>query len=43
LVSHSAPLLREVCNRIVWIEDGRTKAQGDVEEVLEEYLKISQK
>ena len=43
LVSHSAPLLREVCNRIVWIEDGRTKAQGDVEEVLKQYLKISQK
>jgi lipopolysaccharide transport system ATP-binding protein len=43
LVSHSAPLLREVCDRIVWIEDGRTKAQGDVEEVLKQYLKISQK
>jgi len=42
IVSHSAPLLREVCDRIVWIEDGRTKAQGDVAEVLKAYLKHSQ-
>jgi len=41
LVSHSAPLLREVCDRIVWIEDGRTKAQGEVEEILKQYLRIT--
>ena len=39
LVSHSVPLLREVCDRLVWIEDGRTQAQGNVPEILEAYLK----
>jgi lipopolysaccharide transport system ATP-binding protein len=43
LVSHSAPLLREVCDRVVWIEDGKTKAQGNVEEILNDYLKKSKK
>jgi lipopolysaccharide transport system ATP-binding protein len=39
LVSHTMPLLREVCDRLVWIEDGKTQAQGKVSEVLEAYLK----
>ena len=38
LVSHSAPLIREVCDRLVWIENGKTRAQGQVKEVLEAYL-----
>jgi len=38
IVSHSAPLLREMCNRLVWIEDGRTRAQGDVGDVLDAYV-----
>jgi len=43
LVSHSVPLLKELCDRIVWIEAGRTQVQGKVPEVLEAYLKkISQ-
>lgn len=39
LVSHSIPLLKELCDRIVWIEDGRTQIQGEVPEVLDAYLK----
>lgn len=39
LVSHSVPLVREVCDRLVWIENGKTKAQGEVSEVLDAYLK----
>lgn len=39
LVSHSMPLIREICDRIVWIEDGRTQVQGKVPEVLAAYLK----
>lgn len=39
MVSHNVPLLREICDRIVWIEDGKTKAQGKVSEVLDAYLK----
>ena len=37
MVSHSAPLLKEICDRLVWIEDGRTRAQGNVAEVLQAY------
>ena len=39
LVSHSVPLIKELCDRIVWIEDGETQAQGMVEDVLEAYIK----
>ncbi len=38
LVSHSASLLKEMCDRLVWIEDGRTQAEGDVSSVLNSYL-----
>ncbi len=38
LVSHSMPLLKELCDRIVWIEAGRTQVQGNVLEVLDAYL-----
>jgi lipopolysaccharide transport system ATP-binding protein len=41
LVSHSVPLIREICDRLVWIEDGKTQAQGEVSEVLDAYLKSS--
>ncbi len=39
MVSHSAPLLKEMCDRLVWIEDGKTHAQGPVPDVLEDYQK----
>lgn len=39
LVSHSVPLVRELCNRAIWIEDGMTRSQGDVAKVLNAYLK----
>lgn len=38
LVSHSVPLLKEVCNRIVWIEAGCSQIQGNTPEVLGAYL-----
>ena len=38
LVSHNPVLLREVCDRLIWIEDGKTKAQGDVKLVMNQYL-----
>lgn len=37
LVSHNASLIRRVCNRAVWIEDGVSKAVGEKEEVLQAY------
>jgi lipopolysaccharide transport system ATP-binding protein len=39
LVSHSVPLVREVCDRLIWIEAGKTKVEGKVSDVLEAYLK----
>jgi len=38
LVSHSVPLIREICDRLVWIEDGKTQDHGKVPEVLDAYL-----
>jgi lipopolysaccharide transport system ATP-binding protein len=38
LVSHNVRLLREVCDRIVWIENGQSKVQGNVNYVIEKYL-----
>lgn len=43
MVSHNVPLLKEVCDRIVWIEDGKTKAQGEIDTVLDGYLRSTQK
>lgn len=36
-VSHNANLVRELCNRVVWIEDGVSKAEGNTAEILKEY------
>jgi lipopolysaccharide transport system ATP-binding protein len=38
LVSHNIPLIKEVCDRLLWIENGRTLAQGNASEVSSEYL-----
>lgn len=38
LVSHSVQLISELCNRAIWIEEGMTRSQGDVAEVLSAYL-----
>ena len=37
LVSHSVPLLKEVCDRIVWIEKGKTEAIGDALTIIGKY------
>jgi lipopolysaccharide transport system ATP-binding protein len=37
LVSHSHDVVRELCNRAIWIENGRTVQVGAVESVLSEY------
>jgi lipopolysaccharide transport system ATP-binding protein len=38
MVSHNVPLIRETCNRLIWIENGKTQAEGNVHKVLDEYL-----
>lgn len=39
LVSHNVALLKEVCDRVVWIEEGKTLVQGEVAGVLDAYLR----
>ncbi len=36
-VSHNAAAIQQLCNRVVWIEDGVSKAEGETEKVLKEY------
>lgn len=42
LVSHNAQTMLELCDRIVWIEDGKTAAQGKPREVLHQYRQAMQ-
>lgn len=39
LVTHDPLLVKNVCNRVIWIEHGVVKMQGKTKEVLKEYLK----
>ncbi|WP_114213977.1 ABC transporter ATP-binding protein [Ochrobactrum sp. 3-3] len=38
LASHSADLLRKNCNRIIWLEHGRVRMDGEPDEVLSSYF-----
>ncbi len=40
VVSHSEALIREVCDRLVWIHQGAVAATGDVDDVLAQYQKL---
>ena len=37
LVSHGIGTIKRFCNRVVWIDEGRVRACGDVDEVTDEY------
>jgi teichoic acid transport system ATP-binding protein len=37
LVSHALPAIVKTCNRVIWIEQGELKMDGDVDEVIEAY------
>jgi len=39
LVSHNANMIRDLCDRAIWIEDGVTKKEGNAEDVIHEYNK----
>ena len=38
LSTHSASIVREWCTRVIWLDKGRIRADGPVDEVLEQYL-----
>lgn len=39
LVSHSIPQIREICDKAIWIDNGRLREIGDVNKVCDNYLK----
>jgi len=43
LVSHSLPVVQELCTRVVWLENGRILMQGDTKEIVAEYQKAALK
>ncbi len=40
IVSHSIELLKEMCDEVLWLHDGRIKEIGEPNEVLDDYLKF---
>jgi lipopolysaccharide transport system ATP-binding protein len=40
-VSHDMGAIKNLCSRAAWIDDGRLKALGDVDQVVQEYLVAS--
>ena len=36
-VSHSLEQIREMCSRVIWLENGRVKMQGKTKDVCDEY------
>lgn len=39
IVSHQVPTIKELCDRVVWVDQGQTIAVGPTEEILEMYKK----
>ncbi|WKZ81688.1 MAG: ABC transporter ATP-binding protein [Acidimicrobiia bacterium] len=37
VVSHAMPTIRKLCQRVLWLDHGRVKMQGEVEEVVAAY------
>ena len=42
IVSHSLDAVKDLCNRAIWIYDGKIRMDGNPNEVIEEYLKVCQ-
>ena len=40
IVSHSLDSIRRLCNRAVWLNEGKIRKDGKVDDVLDEYLKV---
>lgn len=43
LVSHSIPQIRELCDKAIWIDNGKLKEIGEVNKVCDNYLKDAEK
>ena len=40
LATHSQPIMREWCNKAIFLSGGELRAFGEVNEVLDQYLKV---
>lgn len=40
MVSHSLESVRKLCNRAIWIYDGKVRLDGECNKVIDEYLKV---
>lgn len=40
-VSHSMPAVKEICDRVIWLDGGEIKSEGEPEKVVGEYLRYS--
>ncbi len=40
IVSHALESIKQLCNRAIWIYDGKVNMDGNVDEVVEEYIKV---
>ena len=40
IVSHDLPALRKLCDRAVWIYEGKVRMDDDCNKVIDEYLKV---
>lgn len=43
LVSHSVGQIRDLCNKAIWIDEGKLKMMGEVNEVCDAYVKAASK
>ena len=43
LASHSEPIIRAFCNKVLWLDKGRVQMLGPVDEVLSAYLSSVQR
>ena len=43
LVSHSIPQIRELCDKAIWIDNGKLREMGEVNKVCDYYLKDAEK
>lgn len=39
MVSHALPQIQELCNRVIWLEKGKVKMDGDTKTICDEYAK----
>lgn len=43
LVSHSIPQIRELCDKAIWVDNGKIREIGEVNKVCDKYIKDSEK